>query len=175
MGDPRKLHKSYSVPLQPWDRDRMEKEAELIRNYGLRSKKEVWKNETILRSFRREARRLMAASGEQAEREARQLLERLRRLGLVEEDSTLVDVLDLEVENILDRRLQSVVCNRGLARSPLQARQMIVHGHIVVRGKRVTVPSYLVPIEEEEEVDHHPNSSFKERFEPEEMAESAGS
>lgn len=105
----------------------------------------------------------MAASGDQAERESSQLLDKLRNLGLVGEESTIVDVLRLDIEDILSRRLQSVVYEKGLAQTPDQARQMIVHGHIVIGDRRVTEPGYLVSVEEEERVDYHPSSSYRER------------
>ncbi len=163
MGDPKRLRKQYATPLRPWDSERIEMEADLISNYGLRSKKEVWKTETILRNFRREARKLMAASGEQAEKESRQLLGRMRKLGLLDEDSTIVDVLRLDIEDVLSRRLQSVVNERGLAQTPDQARQMIVHGHIIVGDRKLNEPGYLVSVEEEKELGFHDNSSYKGR------------
>lgn len=147
----------------------MEEEEDLIKNYGLKSKKEVWRTETLLRDFRRQARKLMAASGEQADQEARQLLDKLQNLGLLGEDSSIVDVLRLDIVDVLDRRLQSAVYGKGLARTPVQARQLINHGHIVVGDRRVTEPGYLVSVEEERETDYHPDSSFKGRFEPEEV------
>lgn len=169
MGDPKRQRKQYATPLRPWDRDRMEEEAGLIKNYGLKSKREVWKTETPLRDFRREARKLMAASGEQADKEARQLLDKLQNLGLVEEDSSIADVLRLSIEDVLERRLQTVVYNKGLARTPEQARQLIVHGHVVIGGRCITEPGYIVSVEEEAEVDHHPSSSYKGRIKPEEV------
>jgi small subunit ribosomal protein S4 len=42
----------------------------------------------------------------------------------------------------LERRLDNVVYRLGLANSRALARQMVAHGHFVVKGKRVTVPSY---------------------------------
>lgn len=165
MGDPKQQKKQYATPLRPWGRERIEREAELVRKYGLKSKKEVWKTETILRGYRGQARNLMAASGEQAEKEARQLLTKLKNLGLVDEDSTVVDVLRLDIDDVLDRRLQSVVRSKGLASTPTQARQMIDHGHIVVGDKAVTEPGYLVSAEEEENVDFRQGSSYREKFE----------
>lgn len=169
MGDPKQEKKQYATPLRPWDRDRIEKESELIRRFGLESKKELWKTETILRGFRRQARKLMAATGKQAEKESKQLLERLKNLGLVEEDSEIVDILRLDIEDVLARRLQSIVQQKGLARSASEARQMIVHGHIVIGDRKVKEPGYLVSVEEEEKTDHHANSSYKGRIKPEEV------
>ncbi|KXA93404.1 30S ribosomal protein S4 [candidate division MSBL1 archaeon SCGC-AAA259E17] len=171
MGDPKRQKKQYAAPLRPWDRERISEEASLMNNYGLKSKEEVWRTETRLRNFRREARKLMAASGKQADKEARQLLNKLRNLGLVDEESSVVDVLRLDIEDVLDRRLQSVVFEKGLARTPSQARQMIVHGHILIRDKCVTEPGYLVSVEEEEELSHRPGSPFEGKVEPAEPVE----
>jgi small subunit ribosomal protein S4 len=41
----------------------------------------------------------------------------------------------------LERRLDNVLCHLGLASSRAQARQMVVHGHIEVNGRKVSVPS----------------------------------
>lgn len=169
MGDPKRQRKQYATPLRPWDSERIEEEAAWLKNYGLKSKKEVWRTETLLRDFRREARKLMAASGEQAEKESEQLLERLQDLGLMEEGSSIVDVLRLDIEDVLRRRLQSVVSEKDLARTPDQARQMISHGHIQVGGRCIKEPGYLVSVEEEAEIDVRPGSSFKERIESGEM------
>ena len=160
MGDPKKQRKKYRRPSHPWEKDRIEAENKLLRKYGLRRKEEVWKTETLLRSFRRNARRLLAASGPQAELETKQMLERLKRLGLISGGATLDDVLGLTVENILERRLQTIVSKKGLAKTLLQARQLVLHGHVIISGKRVTVPSYLVSVKEEGEIGLAPGSNF---------------
>jgi small subunit ribosomal protein S4 len=45
---------------------------------------------------------------------------------------------------LLERRLDNVVHRLGFGRSRSQARQIILHGHITVNGRRVDIPSYLV-------------------------------
>ena len=45
---------------------------------------------------------------------------------------------------LLERRLDNVVLNLGLSLSRYDARQMVAHGHVFVRGRRMSVPSYLV-------------------------------
>lgn len=149
MGDPRKQRKKFARPLRPWEKERMDAEDKLMAQYGLRRKEEIWRAQTMLRNFRRQARRLLAASGRQAELESKQLLASMRRLGLVGEGATLDDVLSLTTENLFERRLQTLVFRKGLARTPRQARQLVVHGWVNVGGRRVTVPSYLVTVEEE--------------------------
>ena len=166
MGDPRRQHKRYTTPRHPWQKDRIDAENKLTRQYGLRGKRELWKAETVLRNFRRQARRMLSASGDQAVKETQQMLARLQRLGLIKSEGTLDDVLGLGLENVLDRRLQTVVFKKGLAHTPLQARQLISHGHVDVEGRRVTVPSYLVSVEEEGGISHKPGSSFAGRVKP---------
>lgn len=48
--------------------------------------------------------------------------------------------------SMLERRLDNVVYRLKLATTRTQARQVVVHGHILVNGKRVHSPSYLVQV-----------------------------
>jgi small subunit ribosomal protein S4 len=148
----KRQRRKYDKPSHPWEKDRMDAEDKLLRRFGLRRKRDVWRAETILRNFRRQARKLLAESGPQAELETKQLLNRLRRLGLVKEDATLDDVLGLTVERILERYLQVVLHRRELVKTPKQARQLILHGHVTVGGRKINVPSYLVTVEEEHSI-----------------------
>src|SRR3989442_11879307 len=75
-------------------------------------------------------------------------MDSLVRKGLIRLGSPLDDVLSLTVEDVLARRLQSMIFKRGMAVSPLQARQAIVHGHVVIGERRVTIPRYFLPREE---------------------------
>ncbi|WP_456472421.1 30S ribosomal protein S4 [Methanocaldococcus sp.] len=169
MGDPRRRYpKKYETPNHPWIKERIEREKELCAKYGLRRKREVWKAETILRKYRRQARRLISDTTEQGAKEAKQLFSVLRRYGILrKENPTLDDVLSLTVEDILERRLQTLVFRKGLARTPRQARQLIVHGHIAVNGRRVTAPSYLVKVEEEDSIGYYKTSPFNNNDHPE--------
>ena len=49
---------------------------------------------------------------------------------------------------ILERRLDNVVTISGMAASRPEARQIIAHGHITVRGRKVDIPSYRVSTDE---------------------------
>ncbi|MBL67480.1 MAG: 30S ribosomal protein S4 [Verrucomicrobiales bacterium] len=49
---------------------------------------------------------------------------------------------------ILETRLDSVVYNLGLAYTRAAARQMVVHGHVLVNGSRVSTPSYACRVED---------------------------
>lgn len=150
MGDPRKRKKKYETPTHPWQKDRIDDERELKRKYGLKNKKEIWKAQSMLRNIRGQARTLLGLSTEQSRKETDDLMLRLRKLSILKEDADLDHVLGLSIHDVLARRLQSVVVRKGLAVNANQARQMIVHGHITINGRRVTAPSYLVTSEEEE-------------------------
>ncbi len=50
---------------------------------------------------------------------------------------------------MLERRLDNAVWRAGLASSRAQARQVVLHGHVRVNGKKVNIPSYLVNVAEE--------------------------
>ncbi len=65
------------------------------------------------------------------------------------EGVTLDSVLSLSVEDLLGRRLQTLLYKKGAAVSPLQARQLIVHGHVKLGDRVVDVPGYLVTASEE--------------------------
>lgn len=159
----KRQRKKYLKPSHPWEKERMDAEDKMLRQFGLRRKEEIWRTQTLLRNFRSQARNLLAASGPQAELESRQLLDRLRKLGLVGDMATLDDVLGLTIEKILERRLQTLVLKKGLAKTPRQARQLVLHGHITITNRKVCVPSYLVPVDEEPLIGYAEGSSFKSR------------
>lgn len=146
----RRLRKKYETPRHPWDKARMDAEDKILRTYGLRKKREIWRAQTILRKFRAQARELMARNDQQAEKEKAALMRRLQKFGLVGENATLDDVLGLTIEDIIQRYLQWIVYKKGLARTPRQARQMIVHGHVKIGGRAMRSPSYMVPVAEED-------------------------
>jgi small subunit ribosomal protein S4 len=166
MGDPKRHRKKYVTPTRPWDKLRLEKEIQIVVKYGLRNKRELWRFQNILRKYRGVARDLLAKidlpgkEGEYAKAKAQQVIRRLNRMGVLEENATLDDILNLSVEDFLERRLQTLVYRQGLARTIKQARQMIVHGHIAVDGRRITAPSYIVEKDEESKIGYYRTSSF---------------
>ncbi|HXY87988.1 MAG TPA: 30S ribosomal protein S4 [Candidatus Acidoferrales bacterium] len=164
MGYPGKNKKTFDKPSHPWQGTRISAEAELVKSYGLKNKREIWKAATTLRKYRRESRKLLFETqelgerGEHAKIEREKFLSKLRKIGLIQSDSTLDDVLTLKVEDVLERRLQTRVHKKGLANSTKQSRQLIVHGHVAIGGRRVTVPSYAVPMGEEEIIEFYKRS-----------------
>jgi small subunit ribosomal protein S4 len=149
LGDPRKARKQYSRPRSPWRADQLAQELYLLGTFGLRNKRELWKAQTHLSSVRKQARTLLAATEQVRLREERKLLDSLRRSGLVGEAATLDDILSLTVEDVLGRRLQSMVFRKGMSVSLLHARQLIVHGHVAIGGRVITIPGYEVGHSEE--------------------------
>jgi small subunit ribosomal protein S4 len=124
-------------------------ELYLLGTFGLRNKRELWKSQTHLSSIRKQARTLLAATEQVRLREEKRLLDSLRKSGLVSEAATLDDILSLTVEDLLSRRLQTMVFKKGMALSPLHARQLIVHGHVSVGNRIITIPGYEVGHSEE--------------------------
>ena len=149
MGDPRRPRRTFSKPRSPWRSDQLAQELYLLGSYGLRNKRELWKAQTQLSSIRKQARRLLAASEVVRTREEGKLLDSLLKKGLLSSGMILDDVLSLSVEDMLSRRLQTVIYKRGSAVSPLQARQLIVHRHVKIGERIVTVPGYHGPADEE--------------------------
>src|SRR3989338_1095708 len=158
MGDPKKLRKKYSGPRHPWEGDSIEEERAIFYAYGLKNKKEIWKCNSLLRNYKRQAKRLSPLKTNQADREKTQLLKSLMTFGLMQENAVLNDILSLSMTQLLERRLQTIVVKKGLARTMKQARQLIVHGHIRVDKNVVTSPSYLVKKTEESIVVFNPSS-----------------
>ncbi len=161
MGDPKKPRKKWEGPGHPWKKERLEQELRLLGKYGLRNKKELWKATTLARKLRHRARALLAKPESERKAEEEILLKKIISYGFLPEGATLDDILSLTAENILERRLQTIVYKKGLARSIYEARQLIVHGHIGIRGRRVRSPGYLVPKDEEPLVDLLPNSPMR--------------
>jgi small subunit ribosomal protein S4 len=158
MGDPKRQRKKYDSPRFPWQIDTLEAELKLLGQYGLRNKREIWRHKTLLSKYRGIGRSLLGKSVEERSTQEQQLLSRLNRLGILNEESALDDVLDLSLEDILERRLQTLVFHRGLSQSMNQSRQLIAHGHIAINGRKVSSPSYLVLRDEEEQIEYAPKS-----------------
>jgi len=176
MGDPKKIRKKYETPVHPWIKSRIDSERKLAKESGTTNKKELWKMETVLKKFKKQAKTLISLTSDQSSVETDHLFRRIRELGLAEGEVTFDTILGLKIEDILGRRLQSIVYKKGLAHSVKQARQFIVHEHISVGNKIITSPSYLVSVKEESEVGFKPSSPLfsedhPERASPERLKE----
>ena len=166
MGDPRHAKKQYSKPRVPWQSDRLNEERGYMQRFGLRRKKEVYRAESKLKKYKEVAKRLVGKEDAQSLKEKEQLFSTLQKYGLLQEP-TLTSVLSISLEQILERRLQSQLVHKDLAASVKQARQLIVHRHVTVGGKKVSSPGYLVTVEEESTVAFHPTSPYADEDHPE--------
>jgi|SRR3989344_3414175 len=167
MGDPKKLRKKYVPPRHPWQGSRILAEKPLISEYGLKNKKEIYKAQSLLRNFTKQAKNLTAFKTSQRDIERKQLLQKLSKLNLIDVNSSLEQVLGINLKDILDRRLQTLVYKKGLAKSVNQSRQFITHGHILVKGLKINVPGYLVKLEEENDIEFIKDSSLSNPEHPE--------
>ena len=172
MGDPRKQKKKYIAPKKPFDSDRFEQELQMIGVYGLRNKKELWKHRTELSNYRRQARNLLALPVSEREQHERELVDKLARLGILTTEPTLDHVLDLTMENLLERRLQTIVFRKGLAASMHHARQLVTHGHIALDAARVNTPQRLITVGEEARIQYTTKSLLNDASHPARIAAS---
>ena len=160
MGDPKKQRKKYDTPRNPWTKEGLEEELKLLGLYGLRNKHELWCKKTELSKFRRNARSLISKNPKERAKMENEILLRLKKLGILQQTAVLDDVLDLTIEDFLERRLQTIVFRKGLTRTIFQSRQLIAHGHITIGNRRITIPGYNVLKKEEEQLTYTPKSSF---------------
>jgi len=157
VGDPKKIRKKWRGPKHPWRREVLQQELELVGRYGLRNKRELWRAKYTIEKTRFQARRLLAVADEE---QRRRLIDKLVRMSLLPPGATLDDVLSLTVSDLLERRLQTIVYRKGLAKTIHQARQLIVHGHIAIGDQVVSCPGYIVGRDEEGSVAYAPGSPF---------------
>jgi small subunit ribosomal protein S4 len=166
--------KLYETPNHPFQGERISDEHNLKGQYGLKNKEELWRAQSELRSYRREARQLLGTAqgdAEAAAEESEEFLTRLKKYGILNEEDELDDILSLDVTDVLERRLQTVVYRKGYANTTKQARQFITHGHIVLDGRRVTEPSAKVAVDEEDTVGFDSASALTDELHPERAEE----
>ena len=169
MGDQKFQRKRYSTPRHPWEKERIDYERQIVIKYGLKNKRELWKAQAVLSSYRAQARTLQAKvryNDPVAEKQFQLLLKKLDRLSLLSEGATLDDILALTLENILDRRLQTLVYQLNMATTMKQARQLITHGHIKVGDHVVTIPSLAVEKGVEDTITYNEKSPFSDDKHP---------
>ncbi|MBN2142541.1 30S ribosomal protein S4 [Candidatus Woesearchaeota archaeon] len=167
MGDPGKIRKKYDTPSHPWQSDRIKDERAIRAEYGLKNKKEIWRMETMLRDFKNQAKSLASRVDEQSKLEEKQLIEKLVTMGLIQAGDGLDKVLGLTLKDVFDRRLQTFLVKKGLARTMKQARQFITHGHVMVDKKKITFPSYYVNLKEQSLIEFVPKSELSREDHPE--------
>ncbi|MDO8633958.1 MAG: 30S ribosomal protein S4 [archaeon] len=164
MGDIKKPRKQYSVPRKRWDKVRIEKEKKTVEAYGLKNKRELRRFETFLRNKRKNARHLLALTEAKRAKSEKELFESIARIGLLPRTASIDDVLSLQVEEILEKRLATIVWRKNLAKTIKQARQFIVHGHIAIGGRKITTPNYIVKATEVDKIGYYKRPMQLEPF-----------
>jgi len=142
----KRKHKKYSRPKRPFEKARIDEEAEIKKEFGLKNKREIWKAEAQIKTIREKAKRLISAKPE----EQKALFGRLNKIGL--KVNSIAEALSLDKKDYLKRRLQTVVVNKKITTTQKSARQLITHKKILVNGKVIDSPSYIVPIELENKI-----------------------
>jgi len=133
-------------PKKPFEKERINDENELIKQFGLKNKKEIWKTLAKVNYYRGRAKALAKSTLE----EQKVLFSKLQAIGL--NVNSIADVLDLKVENLLERRLPTLVAKQKFASTTKQARQMVTHKRVFIDGKIVNAPSYIVKTDEEKKI-----------------------
>jgi len=142
----KRKHKSYSRPRRPFDKARIIEENKIKKEFGLKNKREIWKAEARIKAIREKAKKLISAGIE----EQKVLFNQLKKMGF--NVNSIGDVLSLDKRDYLNRRLQTVVIAKKLATTPKTARQLIVHKKVLIKGRAINAPSYIVPIELENKI-----------------------
>ena len=161
----KRKHKTYSRPKRPFDKPRIEAEAGIVEEFGLKNKREIWKAEAKVKSIREKAKKLISAKPE----EQQVLFNKLNKMGL--KVNSISSVLSLDKQDYMKRRLQTVVVTRKLATTPKQARQLIVHKKVLIDGKAIDSPSYVVPVELESKITLKDKKAHKKKEVEKESAE----
>ena len=162
MGDPKTPRRIWKKPKRPLNYNLMMDELKTLGTFGLKTKKELWKARTKLSKLRHQARSLLALRQEIRKEKEPVLINSLSKIGLVDKNSTLDAVLNLQVTDLLSRRLQTIVQRKLYFKTPYHARQAIVHGHVMIGDRIITIPSYIVKIDEESKIHLIPESSFNQ-------------
>ena len=142
----KRKHKSYSKPKRPFDKQRIDEEANIKKEFGLKNKREIWKAEAKIKSIREKAKKLISAKPE----EQKKLFDQLKKIGL--NADSISDVLSLDTRDYLKRRLQTILVEKKIAKTIKNARQLITHKKVSVDINIVNSPSYIVPIELEDKI-----------------------
>ena len=162
MGDTKNFRRVWKKPKRPLNFDLKMDELKILGTFGLKTKRELWKARTELSRVRNQARSLLALRQDVREQKEPILMNSLSKVGYVQSDATLDDVLNLEINDLLGRRLQTIVQKKFYFKTPYQARQAVSHGHVLIGDQIVNIPSYIVKVDEEDKVKLTSESVFNE-------------
>ncbi|KAH7829486.1 putative large subunit ribosomal protein 9 RPS9 [Monocercomonoides exilis] len=153
----------FKTPRHPFERERIDSELRICGEYGLRNKRELWRVTHSLAKLREKSRELLTLDPKDERRifEGEAIIRYLSRLGVLDEEHQALDyVLGLKPQDFMERRLQTLVLKKKLARSIHHARLLITQGHIRIGKQIVTVPSFMVAVANESHIDFDPRSPF---------------
>jgi len=165
----RNYSKVASVPRRPFEKERLDRELKLCGQYGLRCKREIWRVQRVLGKLRTAARYLLTLEESDPRRQLQgaAIIRRCHRLGLLEDSKRKLDyVLALTIPDFLERRLQTIVWKKGLAKSIHHARCIIFQRHIQVGSHIVNVPSFVVRKDSESHIRFAPQSPINREGPP---------
>lgn len=148
------------------DKARIMEDSRLKRSYGLKNMRDLWGAAQDLKKARREARRLLSLPETERKNEEGIAISKLQRLAVLDEKAKIEDVLSLTLKDILERRLQTRVLRKGLAKTMRQARQFITHGFIAIGDKIVDIPSYMVSGSEDSGIKHSKKIELEHKVAP---------
>jgi small subunit ribosomal protein S4 len=172
MGLIAKQRKQFISHKKRWDKESITEEATLVKDYALKNKKEVRRAELLLSKFKKLAKELNTTDESKASQEAQHLIAKLKSMGYLSPDAqTLDEILDMKVRNILERRLSNLVYKQGLAKTAKQARQFVVHGHIIVAEQTISSPSSAISLAQEALIVFSPRSQLVDENHPERRSE----
>lgn len=164
----KRKHKKYSKPKRPFDKARIDEESGIMKEFGLKNKKEIWRAEAKIKLIREKAKKLISAPQE----EQKVLIDNLKKIGL--NVNSIADILSLDKKDFLKRRLQTILVDKKTATTSKGARQLITHKKVLIDGKVVNIPSYIIPIELEDKISlkiMKPKKKVKEEIPKEEFTE----
>ncbi|MEK6901420.1 MAG: 30S ribosomal protein S4, partial [Nanoarchaeota archaeon] len=170
MGDIKKLKKKHAPLHHPWNKGEIEESQKLRKEYGLANHTEILIASSFLKQYKDLAKKLIASTSVQGEKEKDQMMAKLSRLSLLTTGATLDHVLSLQLKDILERRAQSLLFRKGLARSMKQSRQFILHRHVRFGVKEITSPGHLVTLEEESQFSFRDVSPLASEDHPERVS-----
>ncbi|MFW6285545.1 MAG: 30S ribosomal protein S4 [Nanoarchaeota archaeon] len=175
MGLAKKHRKKFISHKKRWDKKTIEDESILMNDYSLKNKKAIRKVELKLSNYKKIAKSLNTNIQTKQSDEAKQFIEKLKTLGFLDPSAQSLDeVLDIQIRDILDRRLSNILYKNKMARTPAQSRQFIVHGHVLVGNQCVNSPSYTVSLLEEPLIKFKNESSLNNESHPERVLASGG-
>lgn len=156
----RNSRKVSRTPRRPYEKERLESEIKLAGKFGLRCKREIWRLNKKVMKIRKSASEMLTLEPNDPRRvfQGEALVRRLRKMKLLKESSALDDVLNLKVEDLLERSLQTLVYRQGMAKSTHHSRVLIRQRQIAVKNKLVNVPSFAVNKDSESQIIYTENS-----------------